>query len=265
MFGRPPRWHRACRAIRSGRNARHPGARGDRLTSGMAMRLFADEEARAPATTRDAWGATCDALLAGLAHAMSNRVASLTAVLSLAQDGAQAAGLSLESEVARLNAMLRLLRALASRTAGRAVALDAIGLLETAAELHATHGALRDVAILVEREESVPPVVAPEGALTRALLLAFTAARAAAAASGRSSVRARCRHERDRVLFEIVPTGPASDKAPPPAMHESPALASAEGRAAEELLRPAGGEVREASEGRILVSVPAVRASADRR
>ena len=225
------------------------------------MQLSTNDDATVPAATRDAWSVTCDALLSGLAHALSNRVASLNAVVSMPAEGAAAAGLSLDTEVMRLNELLRLLRALAVRPAGRAVALDGAVMLAQAAELHATHPALRDVPVRVEAGEPPPPILVPEGALTRALLLAFTGARSAAAAARLPGVVARCHGADERVLFQVEPValGDVPLRTADAFAYGVAAPLGAEAQAALALLAPSGGEVREEPAGRYRISVPAVR------
>lgn len=223
------------------------------------MQLSANDDATAPAATRDAWSATCDALLSGLAHALSNRVASLNAVVTMPADGAAAAGLSLDTEVARLNEMLRLLRALAVRPAGRAVTLDAATMLAQAVELHAMHATLREVPVRMEEGEPTPPIVVPEGALTRALLLALTGARSAAAAMRAPGAVARCHATGDRVVFEIEPVATA-DAPPHDGFDGGVALPlAAEAQAALALLAASGGDVHEERGGRYRIDVPVAR------
>lgn len=224
----------------------------------MAMRLSAEHEGKVPDTAHDPWSATCDALLSGLAHALSNRIASLNAVVAMPAASATDAGLSTETEVARLNGMLRLLRTLAARPAGRVVALDAPSLLESVVELHATHPSLRGVSVAIEACTAVSPVLAPEGALVRALLLALTHARTAAAADGRM-VRARCDSEQQRIVFELVPScvDAAADGDEPMVPLGAPP-STPETRAALALLAGVGGELLDPGDGRVRISMPAL-------
>ena len=224
----------------------------------MAMRLSAEHEGNVPATAHDPWSATCDALLSGLAHALSNRIASLNAVVAMPAESAADAGLSTETEVARLNGMLRLLRTLAARPAGRVVALDAAALLESVVELHATHPSLRGVSVAIEVCAAMSPVLAPEGPLVRALLLALTHARTAAAADGRL-VRARCDSERERVIFDLVPSSvDVAADGDEPFVSASACPSSPETRAALALLSGVGGELLDAGDGRVRISMPAL-------
>ena len=227
------------------------------------MQLSTNDEAATAAATRDAWSATCDALLSGLAHALSNRVASLNAVVTMSADGAAAAGFSLDHEIARLNELLQLLRALAARPAGRVVALDASALVAQAVALHATHSTLRDVPVRIEDAGGLPPVFAPEGALTRAVLLALTGARAEALAARHPGVVVRCGAQPGGVTIEVAPALPDEATRGDERALEADALAGAhsspEGRAAHALLAASGGAVRERSAGDYLISVPVVR------
>ena len=224
----------------------------------MAMRLSAEHERKIPAPAHDPWGATCDALLSGLAHALSNRIASLNAVVAMPAESAAGVGLSTETEVARLNGMLRLLRTLAARPAGRVVALDAAVLLESVVELHATHPSLRGVTVAIEACPAMAPVLAPEGTLVRALLLALTHARTVAAADGRM-VRARCGSEEERVVFELVPSSvDAAADGDEPVEAGAARPSSPEARAALALLSGVGGEVIDPGDGRVRITMPAM-------
>lgn len=230
----------------------------------MAMRLSAEHEGNVTATSHDPWSATCDALLSGLAHALSNRIASLNAVVAMPAESAADAGLSTETEVARLNGMLRLLRTLATRPAGRVVALDATALLEAVVELHATHPSLRGVSVAIEVCAAVSPVLAPEGTLVRALLLALTHARTAAAADGRM-VRARCDSVQQRVVFDLVPSSVEADADRDGPMVPVGALPSSpETRAAHALLANVDGELLDPGDGRVRISMPAMPPRAPR-
>jgi signal transduction histidine kinase len=137
------------------------------------------------------WLTIHDELLRGLAHALSNRVATIdAATYMLGLEGADVAGhtATLRGETERLEAVLYALRALVGHDGGAEPVMpgDAV---QGALALHAHHGDLRDIPCDVAIDPAVPPAYADPVALQHALLVAVTAARRAAGAGGRVSLR----------------------------------------------------------------------------
>ena len=124
------------------------------------------------------WPAVSDSLIGGIAHALSNRIATLAALAELMRldDDVAANAELLRTEVGRLEALVHALRLLG--TEGEAVpeALDLPELLGDAIALHRHHRDLRDVAIIVEDGERPRPVRAARARLAQALLLLLAAA-----------------------------------------------------------------------------------------
>jgi signal transduction histidine kinase len=139
-----------------------------------------DGGADAPPDAR--WAALQDELLRGLAHALSNRVATLTAVAYLLEHGdvspAEAAT-SLRTESERMDDLLQLLRRLPAREAAAEPVLPG-DLVADAVALHALHCDLDDVPVEVEVTPDVPPVLVAPPALRQAVLLALSLAKRAA-------------------------------------------------------------------------------------
>jgi hypothetical protein len=129
------------------------------------------------------WREVLDELLRGVAHALSNRVATVSAAAYLASGGEpldpdMAAALSAESErLERLLGDVRLLPAPMNAGVEPVMLTDAI---TQAVDLHRHHLGLREIPIRVHSEASTPPVAINPVALTHVLLVMLTALRLAA-------------------------------------------------------------------------------------
>jgi signal transduction histidine kinase len=155
------------------------------------------------------WLTIHDELLRGLAHTLSNRVATIdAATYMLALDGAdvlsQAA--TLRGEAERLEALLQALRALPRRDGAAAEPVMASDAVQGALALHAHLGELRDVPCDVSIDGDVAPAYADPVALQHALLVALTAARTSAQRAG-ARVRVGVSGDADVVRFAIGPSG----------------------------------------------------------
>jgi hypothetical protein len=132
-----------------------------------------------------------DDLLAGLVHALNNRVTALSVCAELAglgDDQMLTDGLLL-AEVARLQRASALVGLLPAR--GHPEALEIAPVLDDAIAIHAHHPRMRSVECSVEVVGPMQPVRAPRWALLRALLIIVDAAKGMAqdAQRGRTSVR----------------------------------------------------------------------------
>jgi signal transduction histidine kinase len=135
------------------------------------------------------WLTIHDELLRGLAHTLSNRVATIdAATYMLTLDGADVASqiATLRAETGRLEALLHALRALPRRADADADAEPVLpnDAVQGALALHAHHGELRDVPCDVNIDADVAPAYADPVALQHALLVAITAARTGAHRAG---------------------------------------------------------------------------------
>lgn len=120
-------------------------------------------------------------LLRGVAHAMSNRIGTLSAglfMLDSNRDNTRAVD-ALRAEVERLEGLLLQLRQL-PRAPESLEPMLATDVARNAIELHSHHGDLRHVSCTLEDPGAVPPVRADPQALLHALLVAITAAKQAA-------------------------------------------------------------------------------------
>lgn len=162
------------------------------------------------ATAEGAWAAEADALLRGLAHALSNRVAALT--LASEEFGVSDADVVAEArarvdeEVARLREVDRLLKLLPADGRARRDPLLPAEVLADAVALHAHHLELRDVPIVIEASGEPTPVRVVRSTLLRTFCVLLSAARRA---SGGGAVTARLQASADEVRFECVPHGDA--------------------------------------------------------
>lgn len=196
------------------------------------------------------WPAVSDSLIGGIAHALSNRIATLAALAELMRmdDDVAANAEMLRTEVGRLEALVRALRLLGTEGEVSPEALDMPELLGEAIALHRHHRDLRDVAIVVEEGERPRPVRAARARLAQALLMLLAHA-ASTVDDPEMAVHARFGGNGRHARLTLTTPGAAE------AMR-SPALLDA----AAALVAPAGGTV--ASTGNeIVLDLPALGSS----
>lgn len=126
------------------------------------------------------WLTLSDELLAGLVHALNNRVTALSVCAELAALGdEQTLGQSvLLDEVGRLQRAAALVGLLPAR--GHPEAMEVAPVLADAIAIHSHHPRMRAVECVVEAQESMQPVRVPRWALLRLLLLMVDGAKGAA-------------------------------------------------------------------------------------
>jgi hypothetical protein len=142
------------------------------------------QEPRDDVRGAEEWMVLSDALLAGLVHALNNRVTALSVCAELAALGdteMMAEGGMLPMEVARLQRASALIGMLPARERP-AEALELAAVLEDAIALHEHHPRMRAIACTIARSATVQPVRAPRWALLRLLLVFLDRAKAAAEA-----------------------------------------------------------------------------------
>jgi hypothetical protein len=129
------------------------------------------------------WLALSDDLLAGLVHALNNRVTALSVCAELASfgDKQMLSDGVLVAEVARLQRASALMGLLPAR--GVVEALEIGPVLDDAIAMHAHHPRMRAIECTVDARGSVEPVRVPRWALLRAMLFLVDAAKRAAQAS----------------------------------------------------------------------------------
>lgn len=132
------------------------------------------------AVARARWLELQDELLRGVTHALSNRIATVSAaayMLDHADIDCHEAAESLRTETERMDALLQLLRLLPAHDDSSFEPVAPIDVVEQAVALHAHHPDLRDVTVTVSQGANVLPVLVEPHAFLQALLLAITAAK----------------------------------------------------------------------------------------
>ncbi len=118
-----------------------------------------------------AWLAVCDDILAGLTHALNNRLAALSSVTRMIEYGDLSLISTLVQEMEELEGTIQLLRTLPSTAEDGAEPVHLGDGLRTVVELQRLRRETRDLHYRLEIDPSTPPVVADPVLLTRALLL----------------------------------------------------------------------------------------------
>lgn len=143
------------------------------------------------AETRARWLELQEELLRGVTHALSNRIATVSAAAYMlehedmtCQQGAQ----QLRVETERMDSLLQLLRLLPSRDDSGVEPVAPLDIIEQAVALHSHHGDLRDVEVRVTTAADVLPVLVEPHAFLQALLLTITSAKRAAFAQASAVV-----------------------------------------------------------------------------
>jgi hypothetical protein len=126
------------------------------------------------------WLGLADDLLAGLVHALNNRITALSVCVELAGlgDDQMLRDGMLGHEVARLQQAGALLALLPAR--GQPEALEIAPVLDDAIAIHSHHPRMRGIDCTVEVLGSPPPLRVPRWALLRLLLVLVNEAKAAA-------------------------------------------------------------------------------------
>ena len=142
----------------------------------------------------EAWSVVSESLVRGLAHALSNRIATIGTIAELLRVGgddphAMSEMLAIETE--RLEDLLEQMRALSARSAGRMEAMRLSDAVAGAMALHSYHPERRSVAVTVEPGDEWRPVLGDPLLLQRELLILLDAATHAAMSHTLRAVRVR--------------------------------------------------------------------------
>jgi len=160
-----------------------------------------------------------DAILRGMAHALSNRVAALGGIGSLADPGqiwTVRLSKALQDEARRLEDILRRMRLLPDDGRGEAGAVELQPLIPDVVALHAYNSALLQVECTAAHDGETPPVFANRPRLVHLLLLAIDAAKRHAQAHG-GKVALAYSADADRVTIRIATeAGAQPPKSPAP-------------------------------------------------
>lgn len=147
-----------------------------------------------------------DAILRGMAHALSNRVAALGGISGLADPGqvwTERLSKALNDEARRLENILRLLRLMPNDGRGEPGAVELQPLVPDVIALHGYQSALLQVECTAVHNRETMPVFANRPQLVHALLLAIDAAKRHAQPRG-ARVSVSYRGDADRVTIRVA-------------------------------------------------------------
>jgi signal transduction histidine kinase len=142
----------------------------------------------------DAWSSVSEALVRGMAHALSNRIATIGTIAELLRVSAEdpaAMSEMLGIETRRLEDLLEQMRALSARHSGRMEAMRLSDAVAGAMAMHSFHPERRSIAVTVEPGDESRPVLCDGIRLQRELLLLLDAATQAALSHASRAVRVR--------------------------------------------------------------------------
>jgi nitrogen-specific signal transduction histidine kinase len=131
----------------------------------------------------DAWACVSETLIRGMAHALSNRIATIGTIaelLRVSADDPRAMSEMLGIETERLEDLLEQMRALSARSAGRMEAMRLSDAVADAMDLHSYHPERRAIGVTVEPGDESRPVLGDPLQLQRQLLILLDAATHAA-------------------------------------------------------------------------------------
>jgi len=156
--------------------------------------LFPTGEPGSARCYADAWSSVSEALVRGMAHALSNRIATIGTIAELLRvSGDDPAAMSemLGVETQRLEDLLEQMRALSAQSSGRMEAMRLSDAVAGAMAMHSYHPERRSIAMTVEHGDESRPVLGDALLLQRELLLLLDAATRAAASHASRAVRVR--------------------------------------------------------------------------
>ncbi len=148
-----------------------------------------------PGRTRsfaDSWCAVSEALVRGLAHGLSNRIATIGTIAELLRvhgDDPIAMSDMLASETRQLEELLEQMRALSTRYTARNEAFRLSNAMAAAMALHSYHPDRRSVAITIEPGDESRPVLGDVIRFRREMVLLLNAATKAALVHTSRAVR----------------------------------------------------------------------------
>jgi hypothetical protein len=173
-----------------------------------------------------------DAILRGMAHALSNRVAALGGIGSLVDPGqiwTERLSKALDDERRRLEDILRLMRLLPDDGRGEPGAVELQPLIPDVIALHAYNSALLQVVCTAAHDRETMPVFANRPRLVHLLLLAIDAAkRFAQARGGKVAVAYSGATESVTIRIATEPGVPSSATAAAPVIDIATSAAAAE-------------------------------------
>ncbi len=167
-------------------------------------------------SAREAWLAASDGLVAGVHHALNNRMASLSALAQLLAMGAAPPGAerTLMQEVERFSGTLRLLGLVPRHPSEGPIPLQLPHLFPDVLALVGQHREVRDVEFAVDGDPGVLPVLCADWALTHALLALLVALGEAARERGAPRVSVRWAGDERFVVLEAEVEGGTGGEPP---------------------------------------------------
>ena len=135
----------------------------------------------------DQWLRVSEKVLKGLNHQLTNRIASLEAVVGIFRDGEPfepEVVTALASEVARLNHLLQLFRCMPAEPFAGAEPVRLQDIVPQVLELHGHHADLHAIAVEVDADEETHPLLVRPSALLRCLLVVLESGAGNALRSG---------------------------------------------------------------------------------
>lgn len=162
------------------------------------------------ASSRDGaarWLAIHDELLGGLTHALSNRIATISAVahmIELAHQSDERATHMLRVETDQLENLLQLLRLLPRRDRCEAEPIMASDAARSAIALHTFYPTLREIACELIVDDNLAPAWADPSALQHAIVVALNVAKRATGGVG--ATRVHICSTPDTVRVDVVRT-----------------------------------------------------------
>ncbi len=142
-------------------------------------RQAGQEQTEGPTPARvwgDQWLRVSEKVLKGLNHQLTNRVASLEAVVGILDDDQPfdpQVLRALADEVSRLNHLLQLFRCMPAEPFVGAEAVRLQDIVPQVLELHGHHADLRNIPVVVDADCDTPPLLVRPSALLRCLLVAL--------------------------------------------------------------------------------------------
>lgn len=164
----------------------------------------------------DQWLRVSEKVLKGLNHQLTNRIASLEAIVGIFRDGEPFEPevlTALADDVARLNHLLQLFRCMPAEPFAGAEPVRLQDIVPQVLELHGHHADLREIAVEVSADAETHPLLVRPSALLRCLLVVLESGAGNALRSGTSdplTLRYSGDAECVRLVFEAPqPSGQA--------------------------------------------------------
>ncbi|MBK5186835.1 MAG: HAMP domain-containing histidine kinase [Gemmatimonadaceae bacterium] len=166
----------------------------------------------------EAWSVVSESLVRGLAHALSNRIATIGTIAELLRVGGDdptAMSEMLAVETRRLEDLLEQMRVLSARHSGRLEAMRLSDAVAGAMAMHGYHPERRAIAVTIEPGDESRPVLGDALRLQREIVLLLDAATHAALSHASRAVRVRFGlHGRVGVVRVLVGEGAGAGALP---------------------------------------------------